>query len=74
MRETAVSVGETAVGKNGKHLVTIDFSNEALEYLGGVSGEVGKAVLTAGLQLARQLYEDAITAREYEEGDAAVLH
>jgi len=73
-----VEIVEWASGKvilpraevDGYALVTINFSSEAKAFLGETSGDIGRAMIGAGLQLANQLQEDPMQADEKE----PVLH
>lgn len=45
-------------------LIRINFSEEALEYLGDMKSEVGQAMISAGVQIAGSIYEQELQASD----------
>ncbi|RZU44862.1 hypothetical protein EV700_1663 [Fluviicoccus keumensis] len=63
---------------SGEPLVSIRFSGEAQEILGGAAGVLGKSMIAAGLQMVGQMFrqqaETAMTDEVPEEGETAADH
>lgn len=54
-------------------LLRINFSEEALEYLGDMKTEVGQAMISAGVQAAGSIYEQELLLSESDK-DARIIH
>ena len=53
-------------------IVTIQFSQEARDFLGRSIGEIGKAMIGTGVQMAGEIYQDDVTEEDLE--PSRILH